>query len=348
MTLPLFSVGKHAARLRIDDLGIEVVLEDVKPVLLLALGCHTRADDLGKPVDVDGEQVELFLDLLAHGFAPGLRAEEAGLDPQLRGIQPFLPRPLGQEQGVRRRAGEDGCLEVLQDGELALRVAPGNGDHGGSDAPSSVVHAQSAGEKPVAVGVLHDVVPGGAAGGERAGHHLGPYVDVARRVCVHHGLSRRARRGVDLHDLVHVGGQKAVGVHLPHLVLGCEGKPRNVLDRLDVVGLHPLLFHLLLIEGNPPVEGVDEPAEPLALQLVHACAREGLEIGVPDHDVPPLVRPAGRRLQSVYLPIGDEMDLCCLESFLRFGELLHLEDDGGPLALFDHEAVAVLNVHIVG
>ena len=61
-----------------NDLGIEVVFPDGKPVLGLdALLRHARADHLGEAIDIDGVDVELLLDRLAHRRRPRLGAEDS-------------------------------------------------------------------------------------------------------------------------------------------------------------------------------------------------------------------------------------------------------------------------------
>src|SRR5204863_8905826 len=75
--LAFFDPTPPLAGLWVDDLHVEVVLEDVKPVVLVAFDPHARAAQLGKAVDVEGLQAKAVFDLAAHAFAPGLGAEEA-------------------------------------------------------------------------------------------------------------------------------------------------------------------------------------------------------------------------------------------------------------------------------
>jgi len=48
----LGTIGERLARRRVDDLRVEVVLEDVRTILVLALGRDAGPDDLGQTVDV--------------------------------------------------------------------------------------------------------------------------------------------------------------------------------------------------------------------------------------------------------------------------------------------------------
>ena len=73
--------GQRRAGIGIDDLGVEVILPDVQPVLgLHAFHRHARTDHLREAVDVDRMHVESRLDLLPHGIGPGFRAEDADLE----------------------------------------------------------------------------------------------------------------------------------------------------------------------------------------------------------------------------------------------------------------------------
>ncbi len=69
--LPLFAVGERPAALRVDDLRVEVVFEDVQAVLRAALGGDARAEDLGQAVDVVRLDAGRLLDAAAHGLAAG-------------------------------------------------------------------------------------------------------------------------------------------------------------------------------------------------------------------------------------------------------------------------------------
>ena len=70
--------AQRLAGLQVDDLGIEIILEDVRPGLALAFHGHARADDLGQAVNVVGLDAAVRLDAPAHGFRPRLGAEDAG------------------------------------------------------------------------------------------------------------------------------------------------------------------------------------------------------------------------------------------------------------------------------
>src|SRR5712691_5730953 len=93
-----------SAALRVDDLGVEVVFPDGASLTRLdALLRHARADDFGKPVQVEGGQPEALFQLGAHALGPRLGAEDPDSQAALRRIE-VLPRELvADHQQVGRR-----------------------------------------------------------------------------------------------------------------------------------------------------------------------------------------------------------------------------------------------------
>jgi hypothetical protein len=76
----MLAVRQHASGLRVDDFGIEMVLPNIKSVLLLdALGGHAGTDHLREAVGIDGMDAGGALDLRAHSVAPRLGAEHRNL-----------------------------------------------------------------------------------------------------------------------------------------------------------------------------------------------------------------------------------------------------------------------------
>ena len=175
-------------------------------------------------------RLQLLLDLAAHRLRPGLGAEDA--DAQLQGgrVDAQLPHRLGHVQRVRRRAGEHGRAEVLEDHDLALGVAARDRDDRRAEPLGAVVHAEPAGEQAVAVGVVDDVAAPDAGARQRAGADLGPGVDVAQRVADDGHLAGRARGGVDAHDVGQRHGEEAERVVVAQVLLRREGQPAQVLE----------------------------------------------------------------------------------------------------------------------
>ena len=57
----------------------------------------------------------------------------------------------------------DGRTEILKDHDLSFRVAAGHGNNAGPQFFRAVMHAETAGEKAVTVGIMDDVVFGQSA-----------------------------------------------------------------------------------------------------------------------------------------------------------------------------------------
>ncbi len=98
------------------------------------------------------------LDLDAHLVGPGLRAEVA--DPDRKVVRGAGRGQAPPRQGRARTtacSGEAGDAEVAHQRELAVGVAAGDRQHGPTEPLAAVVQAETAGEQPVAVGVLQHV-----------------------------------------------------------------------------------------------------------------------------------------------------------------------------------------------
>jgi len=306
--LALGARRQRFARDRVHDLGVEDVLEDVEPVLLLALRPHAGADELGETVDVEGLDAELRLEVRAHRLAPGLGAEEPG--PQLQGahVHAHVPGVLRHEHRVGRRARQRRGPEVHHGLELAHRVAGRDGDDCGADGLGAVVHPEPAREQAVAVGVLDDVVAPHPAHVQRAGHDVPPHLEVGAGVAVHHRLAGGARRHVDLDDLGRVHREQAEGVPLAHVRLGGEGEAGEVREGVDVGRCHAERVHAVPVEGHARVEGGHEPLQALELEPLQLGARQGLDgliphrglpaVGWPIAGFPPGVGPARRPVRG--------------------------------------------------
>ena len=102
-----------------------------------------------------------------------------------------------------RSGGPKSCMSMI----CFLVLPAGHRDHGRAELLAAVVQAEAAGEEPVAVRHLQDVVGRSPAASQRAGHSLRPDVDVLLRVADHGRLAGRAGRGVDSHDIAHRRGE---------------------------------------------------------------------------------------------------------------------------------------------
>ena len=94
---------------------------------------------------------------------------------------------------VRRRAHQDGGLEVAHDLQLPLGVARRGRDDGDAHPLQPGVHAEAPGGQAVLEADLRHVVRVRAAGHRHPGAQLGPGVEVAPAVAHHRRVGDGAR-----------------------------------------------------------------------------------------------------------------------------------------------------------
>ena len=278
-----------------------MILEDVQPVAPLdTLHGDPGPDDLGQPVDVERHDVELALALQTPLLAPGLGPQDAHTQLERLHVHTHLFAGLGQIEGIRGGAADGGGPEILQQHDLLLGAAPGHGDHAGTEPFGPVVGPQPAGEEPVAVGVVDDVVAGQPGGGKRARHELGPGLDVTLGVAHHRGLARGARRGVHPHHVAHGHGEQPKGVAVTQVLLGGKGQAPQIIQRADVIRAHPGLVEGLAVEAHRVVDALGHLPQAFELQGLQRLARQRLEFLVKNHTKPPIPQKicAGRPLEA--------------------------------------------------
>ena len=113
-----------------------------------------------------------------------------------------------------------------------------------------------------------------------------PGVDIALRVADDRRLAGGATGGVNANDPVHRHGEHPKRVVLAQVVLGREGKFREVRERLQIVRADTMIVELAPVVGNVLVGMPEAPSEPLELQgaqLVDARFFDGLELIVRGH-----------------------------------------------------------------
>ena len=202
-----------------------MILPDVQAVLGLdALVRDARAHHLGQPVDVDRMHVEGIFDLAAHRIGPRLGAEDADLERALGRIDALRAELVEDRQHVARRHGDQVGREIDDQLDLALGHAARHRDRDAAELLGAVVHAEPAGEQPVAVGVVDLHAGPAAARVDAARADVGPGADVEPGVADHGRLAGGAGRRMDAHDLVHRHGEHAVRIVGAQVVLAGEGK----------------------------------------------------------------------------------------------------------------------------
>ena len=272
--LAFLAVRAGLAGLEVDDLGIEIILEDVRPGLALAFHGHARADDFGQAVNVVGLDAAVRFDAPAHGFGPRLGAEDAGAQRQFLEVHADLRRLVDQVEEIAGRAADGRDAEILHHHQLALGVAAGNRDDRRAQRLGAVMRAQSAGEQAVAVGVLDDVALVQPAGGEAAQHDVRPDLHILLRVGHHDGLAGGAAGGVQPHDLLHRAGEQAEGIGVAQVGLHGEGQLGDVVQRPHVLRRQAALVHALAEQGDVVVGALDDGLEPLQLQVPQLRQRQ--------------------------------------------------------------------------
>jgi len=75
---PSQAFGQHLAGFRIHNLGVEMIFEDVQPVLRFAFDGNAGPDDLRQSVDIVGADATRRFNAAAHGIGPRLGAENSG------------------------------------------------------------------------------------------------------------------------------------------------------------------------------------------------------------------------------------------------------------------------------
>src|SRR5690242_2111838 len=145
------------------------------------------------------------------------------------------------------------------------------------------MNPESAGEKAVAVGDVHDALRVRSAARERPGAHLGPDVDVPARVADDGRLALRSARRVNADDVGEWYGEEARRVVLAELRLDHERQPTEVVQRSDVAGRNSCRVQPLLVERNAVVRPPHGPAKPLELELAELRTRHRFDVRVPHH-----------------------------------------------------------------
>src|SRR3989304_8264142 len=75
--LPFFPVGQDLASLGVNNLGNEMVLENMETLFgLNTLNAHPGPDHFAQPVNVDRLDVEFSLNLIPHFLGPGFGPED--------------------------------------------------------------------------------------------------------------------------------------------------------------------------------------------------------------------------------------------------------------------------------
>jgi len=150
--------------------------------------------------------------------------------------------------------------------------------------------AEAAGEEPVGVGHVDDVVGAGAGCPQGTGHDPGPHVEVVLGVAHHRLLAGGAAGSVDAGDVPHGHGEEAEGIVVPQVLLDREREPGEVGKAFQVFRPDPVGVELVPVMGHVIVGVPEGPSQPLQLQrcdLVPAGAFDRLNAA--GHCHPPVM-----------------------------------------------------------
>ncbi len=270
--LARLAVGHRLERLGVQALDEEVVLLQVHPAARGAFAADAGPDHLRQAVVVEGEDVELVLDLAAHVLGPGLAAEVPEAERERARVDAELAGRVGDGQRVTRGADQDLRVEVADDVDLPPGVAGCCRDDRRADALDAVVQPEPAREKAVAEGDLAGVLGPQPAGDQEARAEIGPGPHVLRRVGDKGRLAGRPRRAVDAREILARDGEEAERVVAAQVVLGGEGQASDVVGRPDAAPRDVVQREVVAIDGHAR-GAVDELAQ--ALDLQRRAARRG-------------------------------------------------------------------------
>ena len=181
--LALLAVGQHLAGHRVDDLGVEVVLPDVQPVLGL--------DALAAPRRGRSPRTGRRCRPRACRGAPPSRGASRRSTARRRRCRP--ERGRARVDALRARSSStiasmyDGVTMMMSGSKSGISwtwrsvMPPETGTTVQPELLGAVVRAEPAGEQPVAVGVVQHVPRPPAGGPDATRHHVGPHVEVVAR-----------------------------------------------------------------------------------------------------------------------------------------------------------------------
>ena len=109
---------------------------------------------------------------------------------------------------------------------------------------------ESAGEKPVSVGVLNNIVRPDTGRPKIAGHALGPLIQVVLGIGPGNRFAGGSRRGMNPDDILHGDGAQAKGIVVAQVVFDGQGKFGDVFKGFDISRLDAQFIKFFLIKGD--------------------------------------------------------------------------------------------------
>ena len=153
-------------------------------------------------------------------------------------------------KSVGGRCYQKGHPHILKEHDLLLRVSRRHGNHGSADLLQASVKAKGPGKCAVPEGDLGHIVSRGASHAGNPGHIVQPHLQVVPCIAHHCRLSCGSRTGVKPHQILSVHGKQAHGIIISEIRFIGKGQLCQILQRLNVLRLHPCLIHLLTVRSN--------------------------------------------------------------------------------------------------
>ena len=253
----LLALVEDFIMLDVDDFGVEHILVDVHARLFAAFARDARAAHFGQPIVFRGEGTQNLLQGFVHLRRGGFRAHADEADFQI--VQnAHLLRRFGEVHGIAGRGDERRRAEVLQEHDLPLGVARGDGNDRRTQLLHAVMQTESARKQTVAERDVEDVLVRRPRHHENARDAGRPIVQILAGIAADDGLARRARRGVQADNLLHRHGKKTERIMVSQIVLGRVRNIFDVFERPDMLGSESDLIEPLLIHGHALVRVRDD------------------------------------------------------------------------------------------
>ena len=134
-----------------------MIVTDVKTLVILTVAGNARTHYLTQTVDIVSCDVKTCLDLVAHLFRPGLSAAYSRLELYLI-KKSLVAKHLGEVKKIRGRAGDCRSTEIYHHRCKLFRVSGTHRNYHSTESFSTVMRAETACEKSVAVGYLDYII----------------------------------------------------------------------------------------------------------------------------------------------------------------------------------------------
>src|SRR5258708_20001369 len=138
------------------------------------------------------------------------------------------------------------------------------------------VIAKTAGEQPIAIGVMsrHALAP--ASGADRPRHHIAPHREIVAGIADHRGLAGRARGRVNPRQLILGHSKKAERIVGSEIRLRGEGKALQILEGAEIIGMCAMLIELGAHRWDGLVDTPQRDADPARLHTGNLVAASRL------------------------------------------------------------------------